>query len=75
MIESSLMQKDFNFTEKLDENEKIYLVKFYYLTYERFTTKKPCLSLKPGKIYNAHNDVIRNNSIGTVHRSLFSIMK
>ncbi len=75
MIEMSLMEKDFNFTDKLNEGEKIYLIKFYYLTYERFTCKKPCLSLKPGKIYNAHYNLINKSGIGSVHRSLFSIMK
>ena len=75
MVEMSLMEKEFNFTEKLNENEIIYLVKFYYMTYERYTTKKPCLTLKPGKIFNAHYNLINKSGIGTVHRSLFSIMK
>ena len=75
MVEMSLMEKEFNFTEKLNENEIIYLVKFYYMTYERYTTKKPCLTLKPGKIFNAHYNLIEKSGIGTVHRSLFSIMK
>lgn len=75
LIEFALMEKDFNFHEKLNEVEKACLIKFYYTTYERFTTKKNTLTLKPAKIYNAHYNVINKSGIGSVHRALFSIQK
>lgn len=75
LIEFALMEKDFNFQENLNENEKAYLIKFYYNTYERVTQKKNTLTLKPAKIYNAHYNLINKSGIGSVHRALFSIQK
>ena len=75
MVEFSLLEKDLNFQDKLNDEEKSYLIRFFYTTYERFTTKKNTLTLKPAKIYNAHYNLINKNGIGSVHRALFSIHK
>jgi len=75
MIEFALAEKDFDFQKILKDNEKSYLIKFYYTTYERISQKKNTLTLKPAKIYNAHYNLINSSGIGSVHRALFSIQK
>ena len=76
MIEFSLGEKELNnFQDTLTEEEKCDLVKFCYLTYDRFTRKLNCLTLKPAKIYNLHHTVLSKSGVGIVSRALFSIQK
>ncbi len=75
MIEFSLLEKDFNYADKLTDDEKTDLVKFFYMTYDRFTKKQNCLTLKPAKIYNTHQSLLSKQGVGVVHRALFSIQK
>lgn len=75
LVEFSLGEKDLNYLDKLDNDEKSDLVKFFYMTYERFTKKQNCLTLKPAKIYNVHHSILTSEGVGIVHRALFSIQK
>lgn len=75
MVEFALGEKDFNYVEKLSDDEKCDLVKFFYMTYDRTTKKANILSLKPAKIYNMHMNIHSKQGIGLVHRALFSIQK
>ena len=45
------------------------------MTYQRITEGKNCLSLKPGKIFPIHSDLIQKKGIGMLHRALFSTEK
>ena len=47
-------------------------MKFFYMTYQRITEDKPCLSLKPGKIFPIHQELIEKKGIGMLHRALFT---
>ena len=42
------------------------------MTYQRITEDKPCLSLKPGKIFPIHQELIEKKGIGMLHRALFT---
>ena len=42
------------------------------MTYQRTTENKSCLSLKPGKIFPVHQDLIEKKGIGMLHRALFT---
>ena len=42
------------------------------MTYQRITEEKSCLSLKSGKIFPVHQDLIEKKGIGMLHRALFS---
>ena len=74
MFEYSQNQKDFNFIDKLTNDEKSNLMKFFYLTYDRFSSKKECLT-KPSKIYNIHQLIVAKEGIGSLHRTLFTTQK
>lgn len=76
MIELQLVEKDLSdFADSLTNEEKAELVKFFYLTYERFSKKLNCLTLKPPKIYNIHQSILEKQGVGIVSRALFSIQK
>ena len=45
------------------------------MTYQRTTENKSCLSLKPGKIFPVHQELIEKKGIGMLHRALFSTEK
>ena len=47
-------------------------MKFFYMTYQRITEDKSCLSLKPGKIFPIHQELIEKKGIGMLHRALFT---
>lgn len=51
------------------------LMKFFYMTYQRITEEKNCLSLKPGKIFPVHQNLIEKKGIGMLHRALFTTEK
>ena len=51
------------------------LMKFFYMTYQRITEEKSCLSLKSGKIFPVHQDLIEKKGIGMLHRALFTTEK
>ena len=38
-------------------------MKFFYMTYQRITEEKNCLSLKPGKIFPVHQDLIEKKEL------------
>ena len=42
------------------------------MTYQRITEDKSCLSLKPGKIFPIHQELIEKKGIGMLHRALFT---
>ena len=70
---------EYSFSEKLNsclsdlEDEDVAeLMKFFYMTYQRITEEKNCLSLKPGKIFPIHQDLIEKKGIGMLHRALFT---
>ena len=85
MVEFAISDKvlSVKFVDAQDVNEQTQLLKFFYLTYERFTQKKTCKNLKPIKIYKLHHQIVdkhgnnKDNSIGIglVNRSLFSLLK
>ena len=50
-------------------------MKFFYMTYQRITEDKSCLSLKSGKIFPVHQDLIEKKGIGMLHRALFTTEK
>jgi hypothetical protein len=74
MFEYSQNQKDFNFIDKLTNDEKSSLMKFFFLTYDRFSSKKECI-VKPSKIYSIHQSIIGKEGIGSLHRTLFTTQK
>ena len=51
------------------------LMKFFYMTYQRITEQKNVLSLKSGKIFPVHQDLIEKKGIGMLHRALFTTEK
>ena len=62
-----LTAKEFEycFSEKLNasladlpDEDVAELMKFFYMTYQRITEEKNCLSLKPGKIFPIHQELI-----------------
>jgi hypothetical protein len=74
MFEFSQTQKDFNFIDKLNSDEKSSLMKFFYLTYDRFTSNKECLT-KPQKLFSTHQTIVAKEGIGSLHRTLFTTQK
>jgi hypothetical protein len=76
VIEYLLLEKDYNFAEKINSDEKQGLIRFFYITYERITKKQNCLTLKPAKVYNIHYSIITSEKgVGLLHRSLFQTQK
>lgn len=76
LIEFALAEKDLaNFADSLSKEDKVELVKFYYLTYDRFSKKQNCLTLKPAKIYTLHQNILSKEGVGIVSRALFTIQK
>ena len=59
----------------LPDEDVAELMKFFYMTYQRITEEKSCLSLKSGKIFPIHQDLIEKKGIGMLHRALFSTEK
>ena len=57
---------------ELEDEDVAQLMKFFYMTYQRITEEKNCLSLKPGKIFPIHQDLIEKKGIGMLHRALFT---
>ena len=52
------------------------LVKFFYMTYQRITqVGKSVLSLKSGKIFPIHQELVEKKGIGLLHRALFTTEK
>ncbi len=45
------------------------------MTYQRITEQKNVLSLKSGKIFPVHQDLIEKKGIGMLHRALFTTEK
>ena len=79
-----LTAKEFEYclTEKLNasladlpDEDVVELMKFFYMTYQRITEEKNCLSLKPGKVFPVHQELIEKKGIGMLHRALFTIEK
>ena len=79
-----LTAKEFEycFSEKLNasladlpDEDVAELMKFFYMTYQRITEEKNCLSLKPGKIFPIHQELIEKKGIGMLHRALFTTEK
>jgi len=60
---------------ELEDEDVAELMKFFYMTYQRTTEEKPCLSLKPGKIFPIHQELIEKKGIGMLHRALFTTEK
>ena len=60
---------------ELDDQDVAELMKFFYMTYQRKKKKKNCLSLKPGKIFPVHQELIEKKGIGMLHRALFTTEK
>ena len=85
MVEFAISDKvlSVKFVDALDSDNQTNLLKFFYLTYERFTQKKNCKNLKPLKIYKFNHQIVDKNGItflinlgiGTVNRSLFNLLK
>ena len=61
--------------KKLEDDDLVELNKFFYMTYSRIAEKKNVGELKPGKLFNLHESIIRKEGVGMLHRSLFSTMK
>jgi hypothetical protein len=74
LFEFSQTQKDFNFIDNLNSDEKSALMKFFYVTYDRYTAKKECFT-KPQKLYSIHQSIIAKEGIGSLHRTLFTTQK
>ncbi len=47
-----------SFLAHLNEEDQTLLLKFFYMTYERYTTKQDCLTLKPNKIYKLNHAIV-----------------
>ena len=60
----------------LSDEDCAELVKFFYMTYQRITEEgKSVLSLKSGKIFPVHQDLVEKKGIGMLHRALFTTEK
>ena len=71
---------EFAFNEKLNfntlsEDDAVELYKFFFMTYQRATTAKNTLSLKPAKLLPIQQELIDKNGIGSLHRALFTTEK
>ena len=75
IIDYCFNEKFQNSLEKLDDDDLVELNKFFYMTYSRIAEKKNVGELKPGKLFNLHESIIRKEGVGMLHRSLFSTMK
>ena len=60
---------------ELEDEDITELIKFFYMTYQRFSEEKYCLSLKPEKLFPIQQRLIEKKGIGLLHRTLFSIQK
>ena len=60
---------------ELEDEDVAELMKFFYMTYQRITEEKNCFSLKSGKIFPIHQDLIEKKGIGMLHRALFTTEK
>ena len=47
----------------LPDEDIVELNKFFYMTYQRITEDKNCLSLKPGKVFPVHQDLIEKKEL------------
>ena len=56
----------------MEDEDIIELVKFFYMTYQRISEDKCCLTLKSDKIFPIHQDLIEKKGIGLLHRALFT---
>ena len=72
IIEYGINSKVAQCISELSDDDASGIIKFFYLTYSRITTGKDCLSLKPGKIFPLHEDLVAKKGIGMLHRALFS---
>ena len=63
MVEFAIADKvlSLKFVDALDVEYQTNLLKFFYLTYERFTQKKNCKNLKPIKIYKLNHQIVDKN--------------
>jgi len=76
MVELALSEKDLsNFADQLTCEETSEIVKFFYITYDRFSKKLNCLTIKPAKIFQIHQNILTKEGVGVVSRALFSIQK
>ena len=60
---------------ELPEDDVIELHKFFFMTYQRSTTNKSTLSLKPAKLLPIQQELIEKSGIGSLHRALFTTEK
>ena len=74
-FEYCLSEKLTSVLPELEDEDVAELMKFFYMTYQRITEDKNCLSLKPGKIFPVHQDLIEKKGIGMLHRALFTTEK
>ena len=72
MVEYGINEKVAQNISELTDDDAAGIVKFFYLTYQRVTTGKNVLSLKPGEIFPLHEDLVAKKGIGMLHRALFS---
>jgi len=63
-----------NFMEKLNEEECTSLLKFFYMTYERFTLRQDCGSLKPNKIYKLNHAIVEKFGTKLIYNFLLCIL-
>lgn len=75
IVEFALTQRDLDLVTALTEEEKAKFNKFFFLTYQKVSSKQNTLSLKPNKIFNIHQSLIAKEGVGLLQRSLFSIQK
>ena len=59
----------------LPDEDVAELMKFFYMTYQRITEERNCLSLKSGKIFPVHKKKKKKKGIGMLHRALFTTEK
>lgn len=74
-IEYCLIEKLETCFDEMDDEDLIILVKFFYMTYQRFSECENCLSLRPKKLFSIHQDLIEKKGIGLLHRALFTNQK
>ena len=65
MVEFAIADKvlSVKFVDAQSVDDQTQLLKFFYLTYERFTQKKTCKNLKPIKIYKLHHQIVDKHGI------------
>lgn len=75
LVDLNLLDKSLRSLDNLTNERKTNLNRFFFTTFERFSSKRDCGNIKPSKIFATQQKLISNNGKGNLARALFSIQK